>query len=211
MKTYFLRLAQTGIVVAGLLGFSINCRAQDAGDPLAARAKVEQARAEVENVRSNIFITLVELDKMRGKANSGDPQFTVFTNQMARMQDVCKALSARAGEMRDKGRAYFADWAARNASAEKNRPESEKKKSRQDSYEAMYRHMQDARNSFKPFLESMTKIQGLIEKGTTDASRAEAKELFMQANWRCMDVQRALLEIERELDSLLASDQPPSA
>ena len=180
--------------------------ADTAPTPAEATARIEAARAEVENVRSNIFVTLVELDKMRGKSGTTDPQFQVFTNQLACMQEHAKALSDRAAAMQEKGRGYFADWEAKNAAiqdAGARRDAEQKLKSRKSSYDSINRNMQEARKQFKPFLQSLNEIKDICQRQVTDSSRAQAKDLFMQANWRCMDVQRALMEIEKELDSLL--------
>src|SRR5215471_1657990 len=110
MNKLSFRLLQAATLSAAFLtaAYVPATRAADAAPtPAEAAARIEAARAEVENVRSNIFVTLVELDKMRGKSSAADPQFQVFTNQLATMQQLAKALSQRATAMQDKGKGYF--------------------------------------------------------------------------------------------------------
>ncbi len=169
---------------------------------------MEAARDEVGNVRSNIFITLVELDKLRGERDPACRQYQVFTNQLTRMETLAKALGKRAAEMKEKGSAYFAEWEARTAAiqnADLRRHAEQRYNERQSSYNSITQFMQDARRNFIPFLEDLQSIKTIFEGAHDQKSIYQAKELFRQANWRCLDVQRALLEIEAEFDRLAAS------
>src|SRR5215831_386890 len=65
----------------------------------AGKARMEAARNEVANVRSNIVLTLVELDRVRGERDPQHPQFQVFTNHLAQMKVLAKAFGKRAEEM----------------------------------------------------------------------------------------------------------------
>ncbi len=182
--------------------------AEGTGSPLPAADRMEAARNEVANVRSNIFITLVELDKVRGERAPGGPQFQVFTNQLSRMESLAKALGQRAEEMRQKGSAYFSDWETRTASIqnpEQRRQAQDRYADRKASYDAISRDMQEARKNFLPFVEELTNIRTLLEGERDPKSVARAKDLFMRANWHCLDVQRALMQIEGEFDRLAAS------
>ena len=171
-------------------------------------ARMEAARAEVVNVRSNIFITLVDLDQVRGHREPGNAQFQAFTNQLARMEQLARALGKRAEEMRQRGPAYFADWEASTATiqqAELRQKAQERYAERKRSYDNINRCMQDARKNFVPFVQELTTIKGVLERPLSPEQIAMAKDLFMRANWHCIDVQRALMEIEMELDELAAS------
>jgi len=69
----------------------------------------------------------------------------------------------------------------------------------------MRQSMQQAKDNFFPFLSSLNTIKTLLEEPRDDKSVAAGREAFMSANWRCIDVQRALMETEGELDDLAAS------
>ena len=176
-------------------------------------ARMEAARAEVENVRSNIFLTLVELDRVRGEQDPAHPKFQAFTNQLARMQVLAKAFATRAQEMKERGAKYFADWEAATASIQDPtaRAAAEQRYGeRKAAYDAINRFMQEGRKAFLPFLEELNTIKDILQGPRDAASIAKAKDLFMRANWHCIDTQRALMEIEDELDRLAATFRPGS-
>jgi hypothetical protein len=172
------------------------------------KARMEAARDEIANVRSNIFVTLVELDRVRGERDPQRPQFQVFTNQLGRMEELAKAIGKRAEEMKQKGNAYFSDWEARTALIQnpeaRQRAES-RYAERKASYDDINRLMQDARTSFMPFVAELTSIKTLLQGERDQKSIASAKDLFMRANWHSIDTQRALMGIEEQFDSLAAS------
>jgi hypothetical protein len=170
-------------------------------DP-AAKARMEQTRNQIANVRSNIFLTLVELDRFQGNPNA--EQFQVYTNQLAVMANLCRAFAKHAEEMKQKGQVYFADWEAKTPALQD--PEAQKRYTeRKRSYEAINRYMQDARENFLQFFEDLTSIQPLLLGERDEKSRTRARDLFMHANWRCIDTQRALMSMEDEFDRLADS------
>lgn len=200
-------------LLTGLIVF-INCpcaTARPAETTLSgqeAAARMEAARDEVANVRSNIFITLVELDKVRGHHDPAGPQFQVFTNQLARMEELARRFANHADEMRQRGKAYFADWEARTAAIqdpEQRRLADKRYGQRKASYDSINQSMQEAKKNFVPFVTELKSIKAILEQPLDQHSIAMAKDLFMRANWHCIDVQRSLMQIEAEFDNLAAS------
>lgn len=174
----------------------------------AGMERMQAARDEVANVRSNIFLTLVELDRVRGERDPQHPKFRAFTNQVAVMEGVCKKFAKRAEEMKQRGDAYFADWETRTAalnSAEARQQAEKRMAERKRSYDAINGFMQEARENFLSFFKQVTEIKTLLEGKRDDKSIAQAKQLMSQANWRCIDTQRALMNIEDEFDRLAES------
>jgi hypothetical protein len=191
--------------------------ARAAADQLAGeagKARMEAARAEVANVRSNIVLTLLELDRVRGERDPQHPQFQVFTNHLAQMKVLAKAFGKRAEEMKQKGNAYFSSWEERTAALQNPdaRQRAEKRlDERKQAYDAINNFMQDARTNYFSYVGYLDEIQAVLERGTDPQSIAAAKELFMKANWRSIDVQRALMNIEDQFEQLAASfaqDEP---
>jgi len=173
-----------------------------------AAARLEAARDQAGNVRSNIFITLVELDKVRGAPDPANPQFQVFTNQLARMEELAKAFGNRAEEIRQIGKEYFSDWEGRTATIkdpEQRRLTEKRYCERKASYDSINRSMQDARKNFMPFVAELNSIKTILEGKFDEQSKNQAKDLFMRANWHSIDVQRAIMEMEGQLDLLAAS------
>jgi hypothetical protein len=172
------------------------------------KARMEAVRDEVSTLRSNIFLTLVVLDQVRGEREPQGTHFQAFTNQMARMEDLARMMGKRTDEMKKRGDAYFLDWEAKMSAIQE--PEArqraeERYGERKKSYDIIARSMQDARADFFPFVAALTKIKTLLEGQRDEKSVAAAKDLFMRANWHCIDVQRALMGTEEELDQLAAS------
>ncbi len=173
-----------------------------------AKARMQAARDQVANVRSNLFLTLLGLDRVRGEKDPRHPQFAAFTNQLAQMDVIAAAFGKRAEEMKRKGDAYFLDWEARTAAIQnpEARQRAEKRYTeRKAFYDGINQFMQDAKASFTVFMSDLRTIKTTLETGQDEKSIAKAKDLFMHANWRCVDVQRALMEIEDRLDRLGAS------
>ena len=150
----------------------------------------------------------MQLDKVRGEREPGGPNYQAFTNQLARMEDLAKAFSKRALEMKQRGDAYFADWEARTATIqneeEKRRAEAHFSE-RKASYDEIKRLFQEAKGNFLPFVDELTRIKTLLEGERDQQSIAKAKDLFMRANWHSLDVQRSLMQMEDEFEKLAAT------
>lgn len=188
---------------------SVAADAESAPQPSSAR--LEAASDEIANVRSNVFLTLVVLDRVRGEHEPGGPHYQAFTNQLARMEDLAKAVSKRAQEIKLREDAYFADWEARVAAIQ-NPDEKRKAEAhfteRKASYDEIKRLMQEAKGNFLPFVDELTTIKTLLEGARDQQSIAKAKELFGRANWHSLDVQRSLMQMEGEFDKLAATFGP---
>ena len=182
--------------------------AEASSSPEMAKKRLENARNQIANVRSNIFLTLVKLDRVRGERDPEHPQYNAFTNQLARMEVLVQELAKRAEEMKKRGNAYFLDWETRTAAIQN--PEARQRaqqrfEERKALYDGIRSFMQEAKTNFVSFMSDMTQIQAIAEAGRTQEHVAKAKDLFMHANWRSIDVQRDLMEVEDRLDQLAAS------
>ena len=197
------------MVATAVAAFSLtSARAADpAPTPATPAARLESARAEIALTRSNIVLTLEQLDNVR---RSDDPhaQFQRFVEQLARMKELAKLTQERAQLMKSRGDAYFADWEARTgaiADPEARKQAEAGRAKRKASYDLITRQMQLARTNFTPLLSELEQIKTLLEGDRSKEKIAAAKDLFMQANWHCVAVQRALMRTEDELH-VLATD-----
>ena len=73
-----------------------------------------------------------------------------------------------------------------------------------ESYDRIVEDLQDARTNSEPLLSHLKAIEQLLQGNPTAADVAKAKDTFMKANWRCIDVQRSLMEVEAEFTFLAA-------
>jgi hypothetical protein len=117
------------------------------------------------------------------------------------MQELAKALGQRAQEMKQKGDAYFADEQASAA----GQASAQRLVERKRAYDAINQHMQAAKTSFLDFVAVLNEIESLLGGERTPAAAAKAKSIFGKANWTCIDVQKALMYVEQELDNFAAT------
>jgi Protein of unknown function (DUF2959) len=181
--------------------------------PEAGAARMEAARTEIAITRTNIVQTLEQLDQIRSAA---DPhaQFQKFTAQLTRMEERAQLARERAQAMKTRADAYFADWEAQIGGiqdVERRKQVEASYAKRKKSYDRITRFMQQAGKDFKPLLSSLTEIKTLLEGERSQEKVAAAKNLFRRANWDCTDVQRSLMEAEREFDNLAADFSGNSA
>ena len=190
---------------AALLWLTPAPAAEAPAQPTAPAARLEAARAEIALTRSNIVFTLEQLDNIR-RAENPQAQFQRFVAQLASMKERAKLTRERAQLMRTRGDAYFAQWEApTTADPEARRQAEAAQAKRKTSYDLIIQQMQLARTKFQPLLAQLDQIKSLLEGDRSKEKIAEAKELFTQANWNCVEVQRALMRTETEL-GFLADD-----
>jgi hypothetical protein len=166
------------------------------------KQRMEAIRGEIANVRSNVFLTLLELDRVRGERGPERPHFQTFSAQLGHMQEVAKAFAQRAEDMKRKGDAYFEDWESQLRAEKKPDPRYAERK---QSFDLINVFMQKARTNFLDYTAILTEIKTLLQHDPSAADVAKAKDLFGTANWRCIDVQRALAYMEIEFDRLADS------
>src|SRR6266403_1833060 len=77
--------------------------------PHEAKARMEASCREIGTLRSNIFLTLAELDLVRS-AEDRQAQYQKFNRQLTNMMEQVNLTAERVRIMKEKGRAYFADW-----------------------------------------------------------------------------------------------------
>jgi hypothetical protein len=195
----------TALSIAGLFP-----RVADASEaalkPGEAKAKMEAARLDIATLRTNIVLTLVELDQVR-RAENRQTQLQRFGLQLTNMVGQVQLIATRARAMQQRGDAYFADWEARTGEIqdpEKRASAESRYAARKRSYDRITANLQEARANFEPLLSDLSQIQKLLEDRPDMAKVAAAKNVFMHANWRCIDVQRSLMEVEAEFTFLAA-------
>jgi hypothetical protein len=108
--------------------------------------------------------------------------------------------------MKAKGQAYFADWEERAAAIQDAglRENIEKRYTeRKHCYDAINRCMQEARQNFFSYYDDTKQMRALLEAGR--GQDTAARDVFMDANWRSIDTQRALICMEQEFDNLAKS------
>jgi hypothetical protein len=190
---------------AAVLWLTPASAAEPPTQPATPAARLEAARAEIALTRSNIVFTLEQLDNIR-RAENPQAQFQKFVEQLASMKERAKLTQERAQLMKSRGDAYFAQWEAPGTADPEARRQAEAAQAkRKTSYDLIIQQMQLAGTKFRPLTAQLEQIKTLLEGDRSKEKIAEAKELFTQANWNCVEVQRALMRTETEL-GFLADD-----
>jgi hypothetical protein len=194
------------VLIAATAMFSlVSAGAADAPvTPAERAARLESARAEIALTRTNIVFTMEQLDQVR-RVEDPHAQFELFVAQFQKMKERAKLTQETARAMKAKGDAYFARWEPQTGTesdADARRKAEATQAQRKAVYERIIQQMQLARTNFTPLLEELEQIKTILEGERSKEQVAAAKDLFMQANWHCVTVQRALMEAERQLASL---------
>lgn len=167
---------------------------------------MEAAALEIATLRSNIVETLVQLDRVRNPQNR-QANFQEFGRSLTSLENQVQRTAERARVMKRNTGVYFAEWEARTAEIQdpaKRRSAESRYGARKRSYESIVTNLQEARRNFDPLLSSLKQIQIILENSPDAGQIAAAKDLFMRANWRCLDVQRSLMATEAEFTFLAA-------
>lgn len=197
------------LLIGGLCSPRANA-AETLAKPGEGKAKMEAARLEIGALRTNIFLTLSLLDQAR---NAETPQvrealYQQFDVQFTNMIQQVSLTGERARVMKQKGETYFADWEARTAEItdpEKRKQAESRYEVRKRSFDRLVEDLQQARSNFEPMLADLRQMQQLLRENPDVLKAAAARDVFMRANWRGMDVRRFLEETEVEFQ-FLASD-----
>ncbi len=169
--------------------------------PVEAKARMEAASAEILDLNSNICMTLVQLQRL---PHSEDPQaqFQQFSLQLTNLEQQVELISKRARAMKQRGDAYFADWEARIRvirDPERWRTAQSRYNARKESYHRLVQNLQIAKANCVPLLAHLRQIQQLLRYSRDPVGLAAAKDQFMRATWRCLDVQRSSTAATAEL------------
>ena len=206
MKTNLLASVSVAMLSLGGLMASETPPSRPALNPGEAKAKMEAAAVEIATLRSNIVQTLVLLDKVRNPQNR-QVNFQEFGRSLTSLEKQVQRTGERAQAMKRNTSAYFAEWEARTAEIQdpaKRRSAESRYTTRKRSYDSIVTNLQEARRNFDPLLSYLKQIQTILEHNPDPGQIAAAKDLFMRANWRCLDVQRSLMTTEAEFTFLAA-------
>ena len=132
---------------------------------------------------------------------------SAFSEQVQRLQVDSLKLRARSQAMQARGDAYFERWheyLARvkdprmRALAQKQRPALE------EGFRKVKAWSQEGHEAFQPFLAGLRKVRNALEKDPASLSAGEIREWMTSARANGEHVERCLVSIQRELDSMKA-------
>jgi chromosome segregation ATPase len=181
--------------------------AESAERAAAARQKIQTLREECAKVRTQVTITIEELNRLRVQGVDLRPQFDKFKAELAKMEEQAKVARDRANNMKENGQAAFDAW-EKEVQAIQNediRNEAQKRyEKRKKSYDRIIAALQDAKKELLPFLADLNDISKLLESELNQSTVASSATLIKKATWSGTDVKEALEDVEKELDRVAA-------
>jgi len=170
-------------------------------------AKTEELRAGCAKIRSQVGLTLEELNRLQVESVELRPQFEKFTAELAKMEEQAKVARERAASMSEKGQAFFKAWEDQIktiANADIREQAQKRYDKRMKSYNRITKAMVEARDDLNPFLSDLNDIKKLLDSELSTGSVKAAKQTIKQANFHGSDVTDSLKDVESELDRVSA-------
>jgi septal ring factor EnvC (AmiA/AmiB activator) len=169
--------------------------------------KIESLRAGSAKIRSQVALTLEELNRLQVEGIELRPQFEKFTAELAKMEEQAKVARERAASMSEKGQAFFKAWEdqIKTIANEDIREQAQKRyDKRVKSYNKIAHAMVEARDDLNPFLSDLNDIKKLLDSELSAGSVKAAKKTIKEANFHGSDVTDSLKDVESELDRVSA-------
>jgi hypothetical protein len=172
-----------------------------------AKARMDTTRTEVAKIRTQVALTLEELNRLQKDSVELRPQFEKYAKELAKMEEQAKIARDRVLSMEAKGLAFFKAWEdqIQTISNADIRNQAQKRyDKRVKSYNKIVKAMTDARDELKPFVSDLNDVRKMLDSELSRSSVASAKNLIRQANWHGEDVVESLKDVETELDRVSA-------
>jgi hypothetical protein len=207
MKAKFRTAAFAALLALALAPTSRALAADSTDEAKATKAKIDSLRTESGKIRSQIGLTLEELNRLHKDSVDLREQFQKYSVEVSKMQDQAKVARDRAAVMGEKGKAFFQSWedqinSIRNEDIRKQAQKRYEK--RVNSYNKIVKAMIEARDELVPFLSDLSDIKKLLDSELTRGSVKSAKNLTKEANAHGEDVVDSLKDVETELDRVSA-------
>lgn len=207
MKTMFQITTLSALVIIGLAP-APKASAADSGDQAKeVMAKIEALRVGCAKIRSQVGLTLEQLNRLQVDSIELRPQFDKYTAELAKMEEQAQLARERAASMNEKGQAFFKAWEDQIKTIA-NEDIREQAQNRYDkrikSYGKIVKAMTEARDDLVPFLSDLNDIKKLLDSELSTGSVKAAKKTIKQANWHGSDVVDSLKDVEVELDRVSA-------
>jgi len=207
MKTKFRITTLTALVAIGLAPLPGASAAVSGDQAKEVMAKIEGVRAGCAKIRSQVGLTLEELNRLQVDSIELRPQFEKFTAELVKMEEQAKVARERAASMSEKGQAFFKAWEdqIKTIANEDIREQAQKRyDKRVKSYNKIIKAMTEARDDLGPFLSDLNDIKTLLDSELSGGSVKAAKGAIKNANWHGSDVNDELKDVESELDRVSA-------
>jgi septal ring factor EnvC (AmiA/AmiB activator) len=207
MKTLFQITTLSALAAFGLAAAPRATAAVSGDQAKEVMTKIEGVRTGCAKIRSQVGLTLEELNRLQVDSVELRPQFDKFTAELVKMEDQAKVARDRATSMSEKGQAFFNAWEdqIKTMANEDIRNQAQKRyDKRLKSYNKIVKAMEEARDELVPYLSDLNDIKKLLDSELSTGSVKAAKQTIKDANWHGSDVDDSLKDVESELDRVSA-------
>ena len=166
-------------------------------------------RAEILNGKKAIDETMASLDAVAPSAAS-DPRaaFEKYSKSVANLESTAAKIRKRGDQMREQGKAYFAQWEQQLAQV-KN-PEiqqlaTQRKQKLQEAFDNIKNVAEPLKTQFDPWMSDLKDLQTYLANDLTITGIDAAKPLFTKAQDGGRQVQKSMDNLIAELNSIAAT------
>jgi chromosome segregation ATPase len=207
MKASIERALLAAGLTTALAAASIAPAADSAEGAAMVSEKIQSLRSGCAQGRTQIMLTLEELNRLLAPGVELRPQFERFKAELGKLEQQAATARERATMMKEKGESFFGDWEEkiRSIQNEDIRKEAANRLAkRKKSYDRIIATMQDAKQELVPLLADLNDIRTLLDGELSATSVASTKSLIRKATYHGTDAKESLMDVEQELDRVTA-------
>ncbi len=172
-------------------------------------------REAIVNGQKAINETMKSLDQVAVSATT-DPRkaFEQYSRQVANLDSAASKARKRGQEMKDQGKAYFAQW--EKQLAEVKNPDirnlaAQRKAKLQATFDSIKQVAEPLKAQFDPWMSDLKDLQKYLSNDLTVAGVDAAKPLFTKTQNEGLEVQKLVDSLVAELNTVAATITPAKA
>ncbi len=210
-----LTLNQTlGIIClsAGLTGLVSGCKTSGYQQADKTGESIAAFRQEVLNGKKAIDATMASLDQIAATATTNPRKaFENYSKDVSNLESTAEKVRKRAQEMREKGKAYFAQW--EQELAQVKNPEiqqlaAQRKAKLNETFDSIRSVSEPLRAQFDPWMSDLKDLRTYLANDLTISGIDAAKSLFHKTHTEGLEVQKSMDALIAELNTVAATITP---
>lgn len=176
---------------------------------------IAEFREEIVNGKKAIDDTMKSLDAVAVSATT-DPRkaFEQYSKNVAKLESAAAKARKRSQDMKDQGKAYFAQWEKQLAevqNAEIRNLAAQRKAKLQETFDSIKKVAEPLKAQFDPWMSNLKDLEKYLANDLTIAGVDAAKGLFAKTKAGGLDVQKSLDALLAELNTVSATITPAVA
>ena len=213
MKTNSILLTLTTLTAAALLGGCGTPAGYKQADKTGAG--IAEFRAEIGHGKQAIDAAMESLEQITLTATT-DPRkaFEQYSKSVAKLDSTAAKARKRSQEMKEQGKAYFAQW--EKQMAEVKNPEIQnlalaRRAKLQEAFDAIAKVAEPLKSQFDPWMSDLKDLERYLANDLTIAGVDAAKTLIAKTQDEGRHVQKSMDALVAELNTVAATITPAKA